>query len=100
MMMDRSRIVALAALLGSSLSCAQMQSLTPQLATMGPLTGVWMATGYNCPGGNLPAQEQIQVEEKGGTLIATKIIGDDCVPSGAIGPLPFASAPWQKRQFF
>src|SRR3954469_11735749 len=25
---------------------------------------------------------------------------DGCVPSGAIGPLPFASAPWQKRQFF
>src|SRR6185436_15417198 len=22
------------------------------------------------------------------------------VPSGAIGPLPLASAPWQKRQFF
>src|SRR5260370_14407210 len=25
---------------------------------------------------------------------------DGCVPSGAIGPLPLASAPWQKRQFF
>src|SRR5436190_24396294 len=25
---------------------------------------------------------------------------DGCVPCGAIGPLPFASAPWQKRQFF
>src|SRR2546430_3926436 len=25
---------------------------------------------------------------------------DGCVPSGAIGPLPCASAPWQKRQFF
>src|SRR6266480_6177640 len=25
---------------------------------------------------------------------------DGCVPSGAIGPLPFASAPWQNRQFF
>src|SRR5438128_736497 len=24
---------------------------------------------------------------------------DGCVPSGAMGPLPFASAPWQKRQF-
>src|SRR5579862_4606624 len=23
-----------------------------------------------------------------------------CVPSGAIGPLPLASVPWQKRQFF
>src|SRR5882672_366625 len=23
-----------------------------------------------------------------------------CVPSGAIGPSPLASAPWQKRQFF
>src|SRR5205809_5650481 len=25
---------------------------------------------------------------------------DGCVPSGAIGPFPLASAPWQKRQFF
>src|SRR5260221_2922874 len=25
---------------------------------------------------------------------------DGCVPSGAIGPSPCASAPWQKRQFF
>src|SRR6185436_13237316 len=25
---------------------------------------------------------------------------DGCVPSGAIGPLPFASALWQNRQFF
>src|SRR4029077_13716994 len=25
---------------------------------------------------------------------------DGCVPSGAIGPLPLASALWQKRQFF
>src|SRR5437773_8441547 len=25
---------------------------------------------------------------------------DGCVSFGAIGPLPFASAPWQKRQFF
>src|ERR1019366_8120647 len=25
---------------------------------------------------------------------------EGCVPSGAIGPLPLASAPWQKRQFF
>src|SRR5439155_1389241 len=25
---------------------------------------------------------------------------DGCVPSGAIGPFPFASAPWQNRQFF
>src|SRR5215472_5585743 len=25
---------------------------------------------------------------------------DGCVPSGAIGPLPFASGPWQNRQFF
>src|SRR5471030_3116336 len=25
---------------------------------------------------------------------------DGCVPSGAIGPLPLASVPWQKRQFF
>src|SRR5437773_4513262 len=25
---------------------------------------------------------------------------EGCVPSGAIGPLPFASAPWQNRQFF
>src|SRR5436190_20601744 len=25
---------------------------------------------------------------------------EGCVPSGAIGPLPFASALWQKRQFF
>src|SRR6478736_4302673 len=25
---------------------------------------------------------------------------DGCVPSGAIGPLPLASAPWQNRQFF
>src|SRR5581483_4932943 len=25
---------------------------------------------------------------------------EGCVPSGAIGPLPFASGPWQNRQFF
>src|SRR6185369_2581326 len=25
---------------------------------------------------------------------------DGCVPSGAIGPFPLASAPWQNRQFF
>src|SRR4029077_15374732 len=25
---------------------------------------------------------------------------DGCVPSGAIGPFPLASVPWQKRQFF
>src|SRR5258708_36346272 len=25
---------------------------------------------------------------------------EGCVPSGAIGPLPLASAPWQNRQFF
>src|SRR6185503_19278362 len=25
---------------------------------------------------------------------------DGCVPSGAIGPLPLASALWQKRQYF
>src|SRR6185436_3025772 len=30
----------------------------------------------------------------------SSVRSDGCVPSGAIGPLPFASAPWQKRQFF
>ena len=30
----------------------------------------------------------------------SSVRSDGCVPSGAIGPLPFASVPWQKRQFF
>src|SRR5580765_6833 len=30
----------------------------------------------------------------------SSVRSEGCVFSGAIGPLPFASAPWQKRQFF
>src|SRR6185436_12187351 len=30
----------------------------------------------------------------------SSVRSDGCVPSGAIGPLPLASAPWQNRQFF
>jgi hypothetical protein len=82
-MIHRLRAVA-AILLGSGLSCASVQALSPPLGAAAPLTGLWVGRGYTCPGGNVPPEEQIRIEDRGGSLIATKIAGDDCVPSGAI----------------
>ncbi len=43
-----------------------------------------MATGYTCPGSKLPPEEQIKITQYGTTVTATKVVGDDCVPSGAM----------------
>ena len=46
------------------------------------LTGLWLAYNYAC-NGTLPP-EQIDIEQVGNDLTATKITGDDCVPADEI----------------
>ncbi len=47
--------------------------------------GTWMARGYSCFGPNPPPpEEQIKVTQVGDAVTATKVVGDDCVPAGAI----------------
>jgi hypothetical protein len=57
---------------------------TPQAAAPPSLAGTWMATGYTCPGGNLPVEEEIKITQFGNAVRAMKVVGDDCVPSGAM----------------
>lgn len=46
------------------------------------LEGKWLADGYNC-NQEIVSNELIQIKQKGSKVIATKIIGDDCIPSGS-----------------
>lgn len=45
------------------------------------LSGVWIALGYDC-GPDFDAAELIDVEISDNDLLATKLVGDDCVPTG------------------
>lgn len=46
------------------------------------LTGVWRATGYQCPTGTVINSEQLLIIQVGENLTAVKTNGDPCVPSG------------------
>ena len=80
------------ALASTICACAQLPVAVPfaappaatQPAAPGSLAGTWMATGYTCPGSKLPPEEQIKITQYGTTVTATKVVGDDCVPSGAM----------------
>ncbi len=50
--------------------------------TAADLQGNWEATGYNCP--KPVTHEKIKIKLNGNKLIATKIVGDDCVPAGQV----------------
>ena len=47
------------------------------------LTGEWLGINYQCPIG-VVHQESVRVVEEEGTIVATKITGDDCVPAGEV----------------
>ena len=44
------------------------------------LNGVWMADGYNCYGNSI--EEIIQLTHNSDSVVAIKIIGDDCIEGG------------------
>jgi len=46
------------------------------------LSGEWIAAGYSCNGPQDP--EHIKIEQKGASVTATKISGDDCIAAGSI----------------
>ena len=49
------------------------------------LNGKWKASGYQCgPGTNFIEDLEIQHDINGGTIIATKLTGDNCVTAGNI----------------
>lgn len=45
------------------------------------LSGTWVAEGYDC-GSDFNAAELISLEISGSDLLATKLVGDACVPTG------------------
>jgi hypothetical protein len=45
------------------------------------LTGQWQSRGYQCPAG-VYHQEVVDVVQRGVHVVATKVVGDDCVSSG------------------
>lgn len=45
------------------------------------LSGTWLCDGYQCPSGVLN-RELVEIQHDGESVIATKIVGDDCVPAG------------------
>ncbi len=48
------------------------------------LNGEWIGKGYQCPFGTTINEEIIKIEHKGNEIIASKIVGDPCVPAGNI----------------
>jgi hypothetical protein len=48
------------------------------------LAGTWFASGFTCPGAYVPPEEEIKITQDGPIATAIKVIGDDCVPAGAI----------------
>jgi len=46
----------------------------------GDLSGTWLGEGYQC--GWQVFQEEVQIEQQGNAIVATKITGDACVPAG------------------
>jgi hypothetical protein len=48
------------------------------------LAGIWFASGFTCPGAYVPPEEEIRITQDGPFATAIKVIGDDCVPEGAI----------------
>ena len=47
------------------------------------LTGTYAAKGYFCPTG-VPHDETVKVVQTGSHVIATKLVGDDCVKAGHV----------------
>ncbi len=61
----------------------------------GDLSGTWLGEGYQC--GWQVFQEQVQIEQQGNAIVATKITGDACVPAGNrsfSGALDTANITW------
>ncbi|HAI69183.1 MAG TPA: hypothetical protein DCM38_07085, partial [Gammaproteobacteria bacterium] len=61
----------------------------------GDLSGTWLGEGYQC--GWQVFQEQVQIEQQGNAIVATKITGDACVPAGNrsfSGTLDTANITW------
>lgn len=48
------------------------------------LNGEWIGKGYQCPFGSTINEEIVKLEHKENEIIATKIVGDSCVPAGKI----------------
>lgn len=46
------------------------------------LSGVWLASGYVCPPGNVVPEEKVRIEHVGSLITAIKEKGDDCIRSG------------------
>jgi hypothetical protein len=46
------------------------------------LTGVWLASGYQCPAGVRLRRKRVSVSHEGEELVVVKIDGDPCVPAG------------------
>lgn len=83
----RASLVGACALIGTLSGCAHAAADAPP-ATTSPqrksFAGIWLASGYTCPDGSAPAEEQISIAEDGETLTATKVTGDHCIPAGEI----------------
>jgi hypothetical protein len=47
------------------------------------LSGRWASNGYTCPP-DAPHRETVTIVQNGGHLVATKIVGDDCVHGGHV----------------
>jgi len=57
---------------------------TPVPEPVASLVGTWFASGFTCPGAYVPPEEEIRITQDGPFATAIKVIGDDCVPAGAI----------------
>lgn len=63
---------------------AAVPAATPAPEPAASLAGTWFASGFTCPGAYVPPEEEISITQDGPFATAIKVIGDDCVPAGAI----------------
>lgn len=63
---------------------AAAPAATPAPVEVTSLAGIWFASGFTCPGAYVPPEEEIKITQDGALATAIKVIGDDCVPAGAI----------------
>jgi hypothetical protein len=75
-------LIALAALiaLGGGILGSCGSTASPSASN---LSGRWASDGYTCPV-NVPHHETVAIVQSGSHVVATKIVGDDCVHGGHV----------------